>query len=175
MSNPCIKITETLLNNNLNVFGNHREGKNFFFYILNLLTSCVKNLAVQNKCFMWTMHTLPAEDVSSYTDQCQGPGSTDAGGADLDPQCKINLEYLLTILCWINDSSETEWPIPFVVKSFHFYLILSWRWHWFILVDIAANFRISNCNSSPFFLTKGLEGHYITKVIAIVVFSWQRL
>lgn len=47
------------------------------------------------------------------------------GGADLDPQCKINLEHLLTILCGIYDSSETEWPIPFVVKSFHFHLILS--------------------------------------------------
>lgn len=98
--------------------------------------------------------------------------STDVAGADLGPQCKTYLEPLLTILCWINDSSETEWSIPFVVKSFHFYLILGWRWHWFILVDIPANFRISNCNSSPFFLTKWLESHYITKVIAIVVFSW---
>lgn len=34
MSNPCIKITETLLNKDLNVIGNYCEDKNFFFYIL---------------------------------------------------------------------------------------------------------------------------------------------
>lgn len=45
------------------------------------------------------MHNLPAEDVSYYTNQCQGPGSTDVGSADLDPQCKTHLEHLLTILC----------------------------------------------------------------------------
>lgn len=45
MSNPCIKITETLLNNDLTVLGSHCDGKNFFFYIPNLLTRCVKNLA----------------------------------------------------------------------------------------------------------------------------------
>lgn len=202
MSNTCIKITETLLNKDVNVLGNHYEHQSFFFYILKSFNKlceescrllCIANwqqvqpsalhhtesrewkLAIQNKCIVWAMHTLPAEDVSSYTNQCQGPGSTDVGSADLAPRCKTYLEHLLTILCWINDSSETKWSIPFVVKSFHFYLILSWREHWFILVDISANFRISNCNSSPFFLTKWLEGHYITKVIAIVVFSWQRL
>lgn len=125
--------------------------------------------------FVQAVHTLHAEDVSCYTNQCQGPDSTNVGSAALDPQCKTHLGHLLTILCWINYSSETEWPIPFVVKGFHFHLILSWRGHWLILVDVSANFRISNCNSSPFFLTKWLEGHYITKIIAIVIFSWQRL
>lgn len=45
MSNTCIKITETLLNKDLSILGNHCEEKNSSSILLNLLTSCVKNLA----------------------------------------------------------------------------------------------------------------------------------
>lgn len=136
--------------------------------------SCLYSTTVSVLCEKYTPSLLKARVavLISVKDQLL---STDAGGADLDPHSKTYLEPLLTILCWINDSSEAEWSIPFVVKSFHFYLVLGWRWHWLILVDVPANFRISDCNSSPFFLTKWLESHYITKVIAIVVFSRQRL
>lgn len=76
-----------------------------------------------------------------------------------------------TILCGVDDGCEAVWSISFVVESFDFDLKRSGRAHGLIFMNVAASIWVSNCHFFPFFPIKWLKCHYVTKIVAVVVFS----
>lgn len=90
--------------------------------------------------------------------------------------CRVSkVLFLPTVLCWIDDGYEAVWSISFIVEGLDFDLKCSERPHGLIFMDISSNIWISNSNFFPFFPIKWLKCHYVTEIVAIVVFSWQRL
>lgn len=90
--------------------------------------------------------------------------------------CRVSkVLFLPTVLRWINDCYEAVWSISFIVEGLDFDLKRSERPHGLIFMDISSNIWIRNSNFFPFFPIKWLECYYVTKIVAIVVFSWQRL
>lgn len=94
----------------------------------------------------------------------------------LPPPCRVSkVLFLHTILRWINDSYEAVRSISFIIEGLDFDLKCSERPHGLIFMDISSNIWISNRNFFPFVPIKWLKCYYVTEIVAIVVFSWQRL